>query len=95
MKPRQRLTYDLRGGPPDFMRTALVASTFARYAVDLIREPVRGETRLQHGRYAVWQRIRAGGKGAAPCGVATMYKQSACGLCYTGKMGFGAVYDEA
>jgi 6-phosphofructokinase 1 len=80
------LTYDLRGGPPDFI-DRLVASTFAGMAVDLIREGRFGVmTAVQHGSYAVTE-IPAPELGPRHVDVATMYNTERLRPVYTGKIG--------
>lgn len=80
------LTYDLRGGPPDFV-DKMVASTFAGMAVDLIGE----------GKHGVMMAINQGCYAAVPIpdpklgprkvDIPTMYSTDRYRPTYSGKMG--------
>ncbi len=80
------LTYDLRGGPPDFV-DKMVATTFAGMAVDLIAEGKSGlMTAINHGCYAAVP-IPDPKLGPRKIDVATMYSTDRYRPTYTGKMG--------
>jgi 6-phosphofructokinase 1 len=80
------LTYDLRGGPPDFV-DKLVADTFGGMAVDLIREGKHGlMMAISQGCYAAVP-IPDPKLGPRKVDVATMYDAARCRPTYTGKIG--------
>ena len=80
------LTYDLRGGPPDFV-DKMVASTFAGMAVDLIAEGKHGlMTAIQHGCYAAVE-IPDPKRGPRKVDVERMYSTERYRPTYSGKMG--------
>jgi 6-phosphofructokinase 1 len=80
------LTYDLRGGTPDFV-DRLVASTFAGMAVDCLE---RGETgkmmAINHGCYAAVP-IPDPALGPRKVDIARMYNTERYRPTYTGKLG--------
>ena len=80
------LTYDLRGGSPDFI-DRMVASTFAGMAIDLIRQDRYGVmTAIRNGCYAVAE-IPAPDLGPRHVDVGTMYNTERFRPLYTGKIG--------
>src|SRR5579863_7014945 len=80
------LTYDLRGGPPDFV-DKMVASTFGGMAVDLIREGKHGlMTAITHGCYAAVE-IPDPKLGPRKVDVERMYSTERYRPTYGGKMG--------
>ena len=80
------LTYDLRGGPPDFI-DKLVADTFGAMAVDQIAEGKHGVMMaINHGCYAAVP-IPDPKLGPRKVEVATMYDTARCRPIYTGKIG--------
>jgi ATP-dependent phosphofructokinase / diphosphate-dependent phosphofructokinase len=80
------LTYDLRGGPPDFV-DKMVASTFAGMAIDLIEEGKRGlMMAINHGCYAAVA-IPDPKLGPRKVDIATMYSTEHYRPTYSGKMG--------
>jgi len=80
------LTYDLRGGPPDFV-DKMVASTFAGMAVDLIEEGKHGlMTAINQGCYAAVA-IPDPKLGPRKVDIAAMYSTEQYRPTYSGKMG--------
>jgi ATP-dependent phosphofructokinase / diphosphate-dependent phosphofructokinase len=80
------LTYDLRGGPPDFV-DKMVASTFAGIAMDLIEEGKHGlMTAINEGCYAAVA-IPDPKLGPRKVDIATMYSTEHYRPTYSGKMG--------
>ena len=80
------LTYDLRGGPPDFV-DKLVATTFAGMAVDMIKEGKSGVMMaINQGCYAAVP-IPDPKLGPRKIDVATMYNTDRYRPTYTGKIG--------
>lgn len=80
------LTYDLRGGPPDFV-DKLVATTFAGMAADLIEEGKSGlMMAINQGCYAAVA-IPDPKLGPRKIDVATMYSTERYRPTYTGKLG--------
>jgi 6-phosphofructokinase 1 len=80
------LTYDLRGGPPDFV-DKMVASTFGGMAVDLIREGRHGlMTAINQGCYAAVE-IPDPKLGPRKVDIGKMYSTERYRPTYTGKMG--------
>ncbi len=80
------LTYDLRGGAPDFV-DKMVASTFGGMAVDLIREGKHGlMTAIDHGCYAAVE-IPDPKLGPRKVDVEKMYSTERYRPTYGGKMG--------
>jgi 6-phosphofructokinase 1 len=80
------LTYDLRGGPPDFV-DKMVASTFAGMAVDLIEQGKHGlMTAIHQGCYAGVP-IPDPKLGPRKVDIATMYNTERYRPSYSGKMG--------
>ncbi len=80
------LTYDLRGGPPDFI-DKMVASTFGGMAVDLINEGKHGVmTAISQGCYAAVP-IPDPKLGPRKVDVARMYSTERYRPTYAGKMG--------
>jgi 6-phosphofructokinase 1 len=80
------LTYDLRGGPPDFV-DKMVASTFAGMAIDLIAEGKHGlMTAISHGCYAAVS-IPDPKLGPRKVDIPTMYSTERYRPTYSGKMG--------
>ncbi len=80
------LTYDLRGGPPDFV-DKMVASTFGGMAVDLIAEGKSGlMTAISQGCYAAVP-IPDPKLGPRKVDVAKMYDADRYRPSYTGKIG--------
>src|SRR6266481_482701 len=79
------LTYDLRGGAPDFI-DRMVASTFAGMAIDLIRTNRFGVmTAIQNGCYAL-AKIPPPELGPRHVDVASMYNMERFRPIYTGKI---------
>lgn len=80
------LTYDLRGGPPDFV-DKMVATTFAAIAADLIEEGKSGlMAAINHGCYAAVP-IPDPKLGPRKIDIATMYSTDRYRPTYTGKIG--------
>jgi 6-phosphofructokinase 1 len=80
------LTYDLRGGPPDFV-DKMVAATFGGMAVDLINEGRHGiMTAISEGCYAAVE-IPDPKLGPRRVDVARMYDTERYRPSYTGKAG--------
>jgi 6-phosphofructokinase 1 len=80
------LTYDLRGGPPDFV-DKMVASTFAGMAVDLIKEGKHGlMMAINRGCYAAVP-IPDPKLGPRKVDIPTMYSTERYRPTYSGKMG--------
>jgi 6-phosphofructokinase 1 len=80
------LTYDLRGGEPDFV-DKMVASTFGGMAVDLIREGRHGlMTAISHGCYAAVE-IPDPKLGPRKVDIEKMYSTERYRPTYVGKMG--------
>lgn len=80
------LTYDLRGGAPDFV-DKMVAATFGGMAVDLIREGKHGlMTAINHGCYAAVE-IPDPKLGPRKVDVEKMYSTERYRPTYSGKMG--------
>jgi 6-phosphofructokinase 1 len=80
------LTYDLRGGPPDFV-DKMVASTFGGMAVDLIEEGKHGlMTAIHQGCYAAVA-IPDPKPGPRRVDVSRMYSTERYRPTYNGKMG--------
>ncbi len=80
------LTYDLRGGPPDFV-DKMVASTFAGMAIDLMEAGKSGlMTAIDHGCYAAVP-IPDPKLGPRKVDIATMYSTERYRPTYGGKMG--------
>ena len=80
------LTYDLRGGPADFV-DKMVANTFAGMAIDLIQEGKSGlMTAISHGCYAA-EPIPDPKLGPRKVDVARMYDTARYRPSYTGKTG--------
>jgi 6-phosphofructokinase 1 len=80
------LTYDLRGGPPDFV-DKLVATTFAGMAVDMINENKSGlMMAINQGCYAAVP-IPDPKLGPRKIDVATMYNTDRYRATYSGKIG--------
>ena len=80
------LTYDLRGGPPDFV-DKMVASTFAGMAVDLIKEGKHGlMMAINQGCYAAVP-IPDPKLGPRKVDIPTMYSTERYRPTYSGKMG--------
>ena len=80
------LTYDLRGGPPDFV-DKMVAATFGGMAVDLIAEGRHGVmTAISEGCYAAVE-IPDPALGPRRVDVARMYDTERYRPTYTGKTG--------
>ena len=80
------LTYDLRGGPPDFV-DRMVAATFGGMAVDLIREGKLGlMTAISHGCYAAVE-IPDPKLGPRKVDLEWMYSTEKYRPTYGGKMG--------
>jgi len=80
------LTYDLRGGPPDFV-DRLVGSTFGGMAVDLIEQGKSGVmTAIEHGCYAAVP-IPDPKLGPRKVDLATMYSTDRYRPTYSGKLG--------
>jgi ATP-dependent phosphofructokinase / diphosphate-dependent phosphofructokinase len=80
------LTYDLRSGEPDAL-DAMVATTFANIAMDLLRDGVTGRmTAIQEGKYAHAELPRSGTP-ARRVDVADMYNEERFRPRYEGKLG--------
>ncbi len=80
------LTYDLRGGSPDFM-DKLIATTYANIAVDLIHAGEKGRmTAIQGGKY-VSAEIPEPGAGPRKVDVASLYNTKRYRPNYTSKIG--------
>ena len=80
------LTYDLRGGPPDFV-DRLVASTFGGMAIDLLKQGRHGVmTAINHGCYAATP-IPDPKLGPRRVDIEKMYSTERYRPTYTGKMG--------
>jgi 6-phosphofructokinase 1 len=80
------LTYDLRGGPPDFV-DKMIATTFGGMAVDQIAAGKHGMMMaINEGHYAAVA-IPDPKLGPRRVEVATMYDTSQCAPTYTGKLG--------
>ena len=80
------LTYDLRGGPPDFI-DKMVASTFAGMAIDVIEEGRHGfMMAINQGCYAAVS-IPDPKLGPRKVDIATMYSTEHYRPTYSGKMG--------
>jgi 6-phosphofructokinase len=80
------LTYDLRGGPPDFV-DKMVASTFAGMAIDLMEEGKHGlMTAINQGCYAAVP-IPDPKLGPRKVDIPTMYSTDRYRPTYGGKMG--------
>lgn len=80
------LTYDLRGGPPDFV-DKMVASTFGGMAIDLIADGKHGlMTAIQHGCYAAVE-IPDPKLGPRKVDIERMYSTERYRPTYSGKMG--------
>ena len=80
------LTYDLRSGEPDAL-DAMVATTFANIAMDLVRDGITGRMMaIQDGKYAHTELPAAGTK-ARRVDVADMYNQERFRPRYEGKLG--------
>ena len=80
------LTYDLRGGAPDFL-DKMVATTFATMAVERIADGASGlMTAIQKGCY-VDAKIPAAGSKARTVDLATMYNTERYRPDYSNKAG--------
>ena len=80
------LTYDLRSGEPDAL-DAMVATTYANVAMDLIRDGVTGRmVAIRDGKYAHTELPAAGTK-ARRVDVADMYNEERFRPRYEGKLG--------
>ncbi len=80
------LTYDLRGGPPDFV-DKMVASTFAGMAIDLMEQGKHGlMTAIHQGCYAAVP-IPDPKLGPRKIDIAAMYSTERYRPTYSGKMG--------
>jgi 6-phosphofructokinase 1 len=80
------LTYDLRGGPPDFV-DKMVASTFGGIAIDLIEQGKSGlMTAINHGCYAAVP-IPEPSLGPRKVDIDTMYSTERYRPTYNGKIG--------
>jgi 6-phosphofructokinase 1 len=80
------LTYDLRSGEPDAL-DAMVATTFANVAMDLVRDGVTGRmVAIQDGKYAHTELPPAGTK-ARRVDVADMYNTERFRPRYEGRLG--------
>ena len=80
------LTYDLRSGEPDAL-DAMVATTFANVAMDLLRDGVTGRmVAIQEGKYAHTELPRAGTP-ARRVDVADMYNEERFRPRYEGRLG--------
>jgi ATP-dependent phosphofructokinase / diphosphate-dependent phosphofructokinase len=80
------LTYDLRSGEPDAL-DAMVATTFANVAMDLIRDGVTGRMMaIRDGKYAHTELPAAGTK-ARRVDLADMYNEERFRPRYEGKLG--------
>ena len=80
------LTYDLRSGEPDAL-DAMVATTFANIAMDLVRDGVTGRMMaIRDGKYAHTELPPAGTK-ARRVDLANMYNEERFRPRYEGKLG--------
>ncbi len=80
------LTYDLRSGEPDAL-DAMVATTFANIAMDLVRDGITGRMMaIRDGKYSHTELPAAGTK-ARRVDVADMYNQERFRPRYEGKLG--------
>jgi 6-phosphofructokinase 1 len=80
------LTYDLRSGEPDAL-DAMVATTFANIAMDLVRDGVTGRMMaIRDGKYSHTELPAAGTK-ARRVDVADMYNEERFRPRYEGKLG--------
>jgi 6-phosphofructokinase 1 len=80
------LTYDLRGGEPDFL-DKMVATTFATMAVECIASGGRGKmAAIQKGCYTLAE-LPDASRGPRSVNVATMYNTERYRPKYTGKLG--------
>jgi 6-phosphofructokinase 1 len=80
------LTYDLRSGEPDAL-DAMVATTFANIAMDLVRDGITGRMMaIRDGKYAHTELPAAGTK-ARRVDVADMYNEKRFRPRYEGKLG--------
>ena len=80
------LTYDLRSGEPDSI-DAMVATTFANVAMDLVADGVTGRmVAIQDGKYAHTE-LPDPGLGPRKVDVATMYNEARFRPRYDGKLG--------
>jgi 6-phosphofructokinase len=80
------LTYDLRSGEPDAL-DAMVATTYANIAMDLVRDGVTGRMiAIRDGKYAHTELPAAGTK-ARRVDVADMYNEERFRPRYEGKLG--------
>ncbi len=80
------LTYDLRSGEPDAL-DAMVATTYANIAMDLVRDGVTGRMMaIRDGKYAHTELPAAGTK-ARRVDVADMYNEQRFRPRYEGKLG--------
>src|SRR6476661_5797408 len=80
------LTYDLRSGEPDAL-DAMVATTFANIAMDLVRDGITGRMMaIQDGKYSHAELPAAGTK-ARRVDVADMYNEERFRPRYEGKLG--------
>jgi 6-phosphofructokinase len=80
------LTYDLRSGEPDAL-DAMVATTFANVAMDLVRDGVTGRmVAIQDGKYAHTELPKSGTPGRR-VDVADMYNVKRFRPRYEGKLG--------
>jgi 6-phosphofructokinase 1 len=80
------LTYDLRSGEPDAL-DAMVATTFANVAMDLVRDGVTGRmVAIQDGKYAHTE-LPAPGTKARRVDVADMYNTERFRPRYEGRLG--------
>jgi 6-phosphofructokinase 1 len=80
------LTYDLRSGEPDAL-DAMVATTFANIAMDLLRDGLTGRmTAIQQGKYAHAELPQLGTP-ARRVDVADMYNEERFRPRYEGKLG--------
>jgi 6-phosphofructokinase len=80
------LTYDLRSGEPDAL-DAMVATTFANIAMDLVRDGITGRMMaIRDGKYSHTELPAAGTK-ARRVDVADMYNEARFRPRYEGKLG--------
>jgi len=80
------LTYDLRSGEPDAL-DAMVATTFANIAMDLVRDGVTGRMMaIRDGKYAHTE-LPAAGTRARRVDIPTMYNEERFRPRYEGKLG--------
>jgi 6-phosphofructokinase 1 len=80
------LTYDLRSGEPDSI-DAMVATTFANVAMDLVADGVTGRmVAIQDGKYAHTE-LPDPALGPRKVDVATMYNEARFRPRYDGKLG--------